>query len=177
VFFPYQKIIIDKTFATTSETHIFGCYLKLLLNPQKITKMALELFAENQCGVDGDVIAQRIRDFTALMPKRSAHPAEFVTIQHSKDIGLINFDFSKEIITRLLEDGVKGLRIIPALDKKGSLTVVITPYIEGGDEMFTEGKLVAECCPQPPPPFNKESRLYHEIYDGDDEATQQPLIA
>ena len=56
--------------------------------------MALELFSGNQCGVAGEVIADRIRYFTALVPERSTDSAEFVIIQSSKEIGLINFDFS-----------------------------------------------------------------------------------
>ncbi|WP_298353455.1 hypothetical protein [Runella sp.] len=56
--------------------------------------MALELFSENQCGVAGEVIADRIPYFTALVPKRSTDSAEFVTIQSRKEIGLTNFDFS-----------------------------------------------------------------------------------
>ncbi|MFN8345893.1 MAG: hypothetical protein U0X91_12850 [Spirosomataceae bacterium] len=139
--------------------------------------MALELFAQNQCGVDGDEIAERIRDFTALMPQRGMTPPVFTTIQHSKAQGLINFDFSKDIILALLEgEDTAGLRIIPALDKNGNLTVVITPYVDNGDEKFVDGKLKADCCPQPPPPFNKTSRLYHEIYDAP-LPPQSPLIA
>lgn len=42
----------------------------------------------------GEVITDRIRYFTALVPKRSTDSAKFVTIQSSKEISLINFDFS-----------------------------------------------------------------------------------
>ena len=121
-----------------------------------------ELFFVNKCGTP-DQFAARIIDFKAEMPVKG-EPGKTKLVEHTKEHGLINYDFPKEVILKLIENGV-GLRIIPALDNNGDLTVIITGYTEDLNEVYSEGKLLSDCCPQPPPPFNNTSTLYHKLFD------------
>lgn len=126
--------------------------------------MDLELFFANKCGTS-EQFAHRIIDFKAEMPVKG-EPGKTKTVEHNKEQGLINFDFAKEGILKLLGDESAGLRIFPALDNNGELTVIITAYTKNADELYSsDGKLLADCCPQPPPPFNKTSTLYHKLFD------------
>lgn len=122
--------------------------------------MAFALHEGNSCESSTEEFTERIRGFSARTPENAANP-----IRHSQSDGLICFDFTKAAVQNLLSAGGGGLRIIPALDRNGNLTVVITPYNLDGNEVFdSNDKLIADCCPQPPPPFNKSSRLYHELF-------------
>lgn len=131
--------------------------------------MAIPLHSLTTCAVsEENTFENKLLKLNALLVVPDSNPIVFKPICHTKEQGLVNYDFKFTDLKFLLDQKPMGLRVFPVLSTANELTVLITGYDANGDEIFQEGGLVAVCCPQPPPPFNRTSALYHQLFPQQD---------
>lgn len=119
--------------------------------------MAINLAFASECAAENEDIIDRLRNFRVSY--QNLRTLVVQNLDHSQ--GLIGYDFSMESLTRVMpeerRDEIKGLRLIPILDRVGDIAMLITAYDAAGNELFVGDKLLGDCCPQPP--HTKVSRL------------------